>query len=249
MSREPIRDAACLAVVVPVYNEAATVARVLAAVLLQPSVRQLIVVDDGSTDGTPEALRRFAEVCRDPRLHLAVHEANRGKGAALRTGFALAEAPAVLIQDADLEYDPAEYEALLAPFRSGTADAVFGSRFPGLNDPRVVYQRFFWGNRFLTFLSNRCTGLRLSDITAGFKVFRLGIVRQLTIEETGFGIDAELVAKTARLGCRIEEVPISYRGRTFAEGKKIGWRDGIRIIGCILKYSLRPGKREQGRGL
>jgi len=241
MSGEPIRDVACVAVIVPVYNEAATVAQVLASVLLQPSVRQLIVVDDGSTDGTPEALRLFAEACRDPRLHLAVHKVNRGKGAALRTGFALAEAPIVLIQDADLEYDPAEYELLLAPIRSGKADAVFGTRFPGLNDPGVVYHRFFWGNRFLTF----CTGLRLSDITAGFKVLRIGILRQLPIEERGFGIDAEIVAKTARLGCRIGEVPISYRGRTYAEGKKIGWRDGIRIIGCILKYSLRPGARER----
>ena len=243
MSGEPIRETPCLTVVVPVYNEAATVARVLASVLLQPAVRQLIVVDDGSIDGTPGELRRFAETCGDPRLRIAIHTANRGKGAALRTGFALAEAPLVLIQDADLEYDPAEYELLLAPIRSGHADAVFGTRFPGLNDPRVVYRRFFWGNRLLTFLSNLCTGLRLSDITAGFKVLRREIVRQLTIEERGFGIDAEIVAKTARLGCRIEEVPISYRGRTFAEGKKIGWRDGIMIIGCILKYNLQRGAR------
>ena len=241
MSGEPIRDAACLAVVVPVYNEAETIARVVAAVLLQSSVRQLIVVDDGSTDGTAEELRRFAEACRDPRLRFAVHSANRGKGAAVRTGFALAEAPVVAIQDADLEYDPAEYELLLAPIRSGGADAVFGTRFPGLNAPRVLYHRFFWGNRFLTLLSNLCTGLRLSDITAGSKLLRLEIVRQVAIEEEGFGIDAELVAKTARLGYRIEEVPISYRGRTYAEGKKIGWRDGVRIIGCILKYGLRLG--------
>jgi glycosyltransferase involved in cell wall biosynthesis len=226
----------CLSVVMPVFNEAATVGEVIKVVLAQRPVRQLIVVDDASTDGTWEKLQSVAT--GDSRLKLVRHENNQGKGAALRTGFSHASAPIVLIQDADLEYDPMEYHLLLMPLLAGKADVVFGSRFLGGGAHRVLY---FWhslGNRFLTMFSNMATDLNLTDMETCYKVFRSEVIKKITIEENRFGFEPEITAKVARLKVRIYEVAISYYGRTYAEGKKIGWRDGLVALRCIVKYNF-----------
>jgi glycosyltransferase involved in cell wall biosynthesis len=227
--------APCLGVVVPVYNEAATVADVLKTVLAQPLVQELIVVDDGSTDGTWEALQPLAK--SDQRVKLLRHEKNQGKGAALRTAFAQVAAPLVVIQDADLEYDPAEYPLLVNPILTGKADVVFGSRFMGSSAHRVLYFWHFVGNRILTTLSNMATNLNLTDMEAGFKAFRCEVVQKIQIQENRFGFEPEIVAKVSRLKLRIYEVAISYYGRTYAEGKKVNWRDGVSALRCILKYN------------
>ena len=230
--------APCLAVVMPVYNEKATVAEVVQTVLEQRPVQQLVVVDDASTDGTGELLARLAR--EDTRVLLLRHSVNQGKGAALRTGFAHARAPIVIVQDADLEYDPAEYCHLLAPILAGKADVVFGSRFQGAGAHRVLY---FWhavANKVLTLCSNMATNLNLSDMETCYKAFRREVLERVTVEEDRFGFEPEITAKVARLGVRIYEVPISYYGRTYAEGKKIGWKDAVRALWCILKYRLKP---------
>jgi len=221
----------------PVYNEAPTVAEVLRNVLTQALVQEVIVIDDGSKDGTWETLQPLAKA--DPRVKLFRHEQNQGKGAALRTGFAKAMAPVIIVQDADLEYDPAEYAVLLRPILAGKADVVLGSRFTGSGAHRVLYYWHFVGNRILTTLSNVATNLNLTDIEAGYKVFRRECVQQIRLEEDRFGVEPELVAKVSRLrGVRIYEVAISYSGRTYAEGKKIGWRDGFSALRCIIKYNF-----------
>ena len=221
----------------PVLNEAATIATVVRSVLVQDLVQEVIIVDDGSRDGTWEALQPLA--VEDTRVRLFRHEQNRGKGAALRTAFAKATAPVVLVQDADLEYDPNEYWTVVGPILTGRADVVFGSRFQGGGAHRVLYYWHSFGNRFLTTLSNMCTNINLSDMETGYKVFRREIIQQIKIEEDRFGFEPEITAKVAKLkGIRIYEVPISYYGRTYAEGKKIGWRDGVHAIWCILKYGL-----------
>ena len=226
----------CLSVVMPVFNEAATVADVIRTVLAQRPVRQLVVVDDASTDGTWEKLQPLAQ--SEPRIHLARHEVNQGKGAALRTGIAHATAPIVIIQDADLEYDPTEYYRVLAPILSGKADVVFGSRFLGSpSGHRVLYYWHSVGNKILTTLSNMATGLNLTDMETCYKVLRREVVEKIQIEENRFGFEPEITAKVARLKVRIYEVAISYYGRTYLEGKKIGWRDGIRALWCIFKYN------------
>jgi glycosyltransferase involved in cell wall biosynthesis len=228
----------CLAVVIPVYNEAATIAEVVKTVLAQPLVRELIVVDDGSNDGTWAVLQPLA--MPDGRIKLFRHETNQGKGAALRTGFAQITAPLVLVQDADLEYDPGEYSLLINPILTGKADVVFGSRFMGSSAHRVLY---FWhslGNRLLTTFSNMATNLNLTDMEAGFKAFRREVIQKIKIQESRFGFEPEIVAKVSRLGVRIYEVAISYYGRTYAEGKKIGWRDGVSALRCIVKYNFFP---------
>jgi glycosyltransferase involved in cell wall biosynthesis len=229
-------------VVIPVFNEAVTVARVAGIVLSRPEVAELVLVDDGSCDGTWEKLQRLAEAYPD-RVRVLRHERNRGKGAALKTGFAVATGDIVLVQDADLEYDPADYPRLLEPILRDAADAVFGSRFIGGSSHRVLY---FWhslGNRLLTLLSNMVTDLNLTDMECGYKVFRRDLLQKITIEEPRFGFEPEIVAKVARSGARIYEVSVAYYGRTYEEGKKINWKDGVSALRCIVKYGLlRRGK-------
>ena len=225
----------CVCAVMPVYNEAATVAEIIQVVLDQPCVAELIVVDDASSDGTWEALQKVAA---DPRIKTLRHEVNQGKGAALRTGISHATAELVLIQDADLEYDPAEYPHLIQPILANRADVVFGSRFNGSGAHRVLYYWHSLGNRFLTTISNMATNLNLSDMETCYKVFRREIIQAIRIQEDRFGFEPEITAKVARAGVRIYEVPISYYGRTYAEGKKINWRDGVRALVCILKYNF-----------
>ncbi|MEI7851674.1 MAG: glycosyltransferase family 2 protein [Kiritimatiellales bacterium] len=227
---------ACLSVVMPVYNEAQTVRKMTEMVLQRPCVKELVIVDDGSTDGTRELLTQIAEAER--RVHVFFHEKNSGKGSALRTGFAAAQGPYIIVQDADLEYDPAEYPRLLAPVLQDKADVVYGSRFAGSSAHRVVY---FWhsaGNRLITLLSNMLSNVNLTDVETCYKLFRKSTLDQITIEEDRFGFEVEITAKVVRIKARMYEVGISYYGRTYDEGKKIGWRDGVHAVWCILKYNL-----------
>jgi glycosyltransferase involved in cell wall biosynthesis len=227
----------CLSVVVPVFNEADTVISVIHAILRQPLVMEVLVVDDGSTDATWEHLQGLVRESVPVRLFR--HEVNRGKGAALRTAFREATAPLVVVQDADLEYDPAEYPALAAPILDGKADVVLGSRFHGAGAHRVLYYWHALGNKVLTAFSNMCTNINLTDMETGYKMFRREVLRNIQIEERRFGFEPEFVAKVVKVkGIRIYEVPISYSGRTYAEGKKVGMRDGLWAFWCIIKYNL-----------
>lgn len=235
-----------LSVVIPVYNERSTVLDLVERVrsvdlsVLEGLVPgglevEVVVVDDASTDGTREVLEPLAEA---GHVRLLTHPENRGKGAALRTGFEAASGEVVLIQDADLEYDPGEYPKLLGPILDGQADVVYGSRFSGGQAHRVLYFWHFVGNRFLTLLSNAFTNLNLTDMETCYKVFRREILERIEIEEDRFGFEPEVTAKAARLGARFYEVGISYHGRTYAEGKKIGWKDGVAAIWSILRFNL-----------
>jgi glycosyltransferase involved in cell wall biosynthesis len=227
-----------LSIVIPVYNEERTIETLLNKVRAVDVglEKQIIVVNDCSKDGTGAALDRLAK--QDPSLVVLHHEMNRGKGAALRTGFARATGDIVLIQDADLEYDPREYPHLLEPILDGHADVVYGSRFIGGGPHRVL---FFWhmvGNKFLTLLSNMMTNLNLTDMEVCYKVFRREALQGIVLKENRFGFEVEITAKIARKRCRIYEVPVSYHGRTYEEGKKINWKDGVRALWCILRYRI-----------
>ena len=230
-----LENPCCVSVVMAVYNEAATLAEVINVVMLQPCVQELVAVDDCSKDGSWAVLQELS--LKDCRIKPFRHEKNQGKGAALRTGMARTTGAVVLIQDADLEYDPSEYPALIQPILSGKADVVYGSRFAG-GPHRVLY---FWhsvGNKFLTMLSNMFTNVNLTDMETCYKVFRAEVLKKIQIQENRFGFEPEITAKVAALGVIIFEVPISYNGRTYAEGKKINWRDGFSALRCILKYNL-----------
>ncbi len=232
-----------LSVVIPAYNEAATIHFILDKVRLarlpEGVSTEVIAVDDCSKDGTSEALNRYAEQHPEMGLRVFRHPVNQGKGAALHTGIAQAQGDYVIIQDADLEYDPNEYRLLLEPVLAGHADVVYGSRFMGGNPHRIL---FFWhsiGNKVLTFLSNAFSNLNLTDMETCYKLFRTDLIQTLELREKRFGFEPEVTAKVAKIqGVRIYEVGISYYGRTFEEGKKIGWKDGFRAIWCILRYNL-----------
>jgi glycosyltransferase involved in cell wall biosynthesis len=226
-----------VSIIIPCYNEKSTVEKIVQAVRTAPvENKEIILVDDCSEDGTQTILKETIAPLVDRIIY---HPVNRGKGAALRSGFAAATGDIVLVQDADLEYNPEEYPLLLGPLLSGKADVVLGSRFMGGRPHRVL---FFWhmvGNRFLTLLSNMFTNLNLTDMETGYKAFKASLIKSIRIEEDRFGIEPEIVAKLARTGCRIYEVGISYSGRTYKEGKKINWKDGVRAIYAIVKYNLR----------
>ena len=224
---------ACLSVVMPCFNELATIDEIVGRVLASPLVAELVIVDDGSTDGTRDRLA----VLDDPRVRVLLQSHNQGKGAALRRGFGEATADYVVVQDADLEYDPTDYAELLAPLVADKADVVYGSRFLGGRAHRVLY---FWhsvGNKALTLASNMVTDLNLTDMETCYKAFRREVLDSFVLEEDRFGIEPEITGKVAARGWRVYEVGISYAGRTYAEGKKIGWRDGVRAIYCIGRYS------------
>lgn len=225
-----------LTVIMPAYNEERTIEACLHRVLLEPSVKEVIVVDDASVDSTPSIVERLIK--ENPCMRLERHIQNRGKGAALRTGFPLASAQVVLVQDADLEYDPAEYKTLLRPILQGRADVVIGSRFIGGGAHRVHHFWHYVGNRILTLLSNCFSGLNLTDMECGMKLFRREVLARLDLKESRFGIEPEIVAKVAAIGVRVYEVPVSYYGRSYAEGKKIGWKDGVSAFWSILKYGI-----------
>jgi glycosyltransferase involved in cell wall biosynthesis len=220
-------------VVVPCYNEEATIQSLINLVLNSPWVAEIIVVDDGSKDRSREILASID----DAKVRVVLHEVNQGKGAALRTGFKHATSEYVIVQDADLEYDPSEYPLVLEPLLDDRADVVFGSRFLSGRPHRVLY---FWhslGNKFLTLMSNMFTDLNLTDMETCYKCFRREVIQSIDIEEDRFGFEPEITAKLAKSRVRIYEVGISYSGRTYDEGKKIGWRDGVRAVYCIVRYS------------
>jgi len=224
-----------VSIVIPCYNERNTIGKIIDAVRKAPvENREIIVVDDCSQDGTQTVLKEKLSQVVDRIIY---HPVNRGKGAALRSGFAAATGDIIIVQDADLEYSPDDYPVLLEPLLSGKADAVFGSRFMGGRPHRVL---FFWhmvGNKFLTLLSNMFTNLNLTDMETGYKAFKGSLIKSIQIEEDRFGVEPEIIAKLARTGCRIYEVGISYTGRTYEEGKKIGWQDGVRALYAIIRYN------------
>ena len=224
-----------LSIIIPCYNEQNTISKVVEAVRRAPyPAKQIIVVDDCSTDGTREVLGSIQSIVDE----IVFHPVNRGKGAAIRTGIERASGDVIIIQDADLEYDPNEYPLLVGPIQQDLADVVFGSRFMGGRPHRVLYYWHSVANAVLTQLSNMMTNLNLTDMETGFKSFRRDIIKGIKLEEERFGFEPEVTAKVAKKGCRIYEVGISYRGRTYKEGKKIGWKDGFRAIYCIVKYNL-----------
>jgi glycosyltransferase involved in cell wall biosynthesis len=226
-----------VSIVIPCFNEKATIEKIVEAVRAAPiGSREIIVVDDCSQDGTRSVLEEKISPMVDRIIY---HQVNRGKGAALRSGFTAATGDIILVQDADLEYSPEDYPSLLEPLTSEKADVVFGSRFMGGRPHRVL---FFWhmvANKFLTLLSNMFTNLNLTDMQTGYKVFKASVIKAIQIEEDRFGVEPEIVAKVAKLKCRIFEVGISYYGRTYEEGKKIGWRDGFAALHAIIKYGCR----------
>jgi glycosyltransferase involved in cell wall biosynthesis len=238
---------ACLSVVVPVYNEEATLGEVVRKLLKVPCLLEVIIVDDCSTDGTGQLARQIAEA--NPQVRVIRHERNAGKTAALRTGFALTTGQIVIVQDADLEYDPAEIYGVIRPILQGHADVVFGSRFLVRRAARVLYFYHYLANKLLTYLSNALTNLNMTDVETGYKAFRGEIIRNLTIVSSGFGFEVEVVAKIAKLKIAIYEVPISYYGRTYAEGKKIVFMDGVIALWLVIRFNLFCSLRSSFREL
>jgi glycosyltransferase involved in cell wall biosynthesis len=227
-----------VSVVIPVFNERGTIEQVVAAVRAAPIDNiEIIVVDDASTDGTQQVLKEKVSSMADQIIY---QPRNTGKGAALRAGFTAATGDVILVQDADLEYNPSDYPTLLEPIFSGKADAVFGSRFMGDRPHRVLYFWHMVGNRFLTLLSNMFTNLNLTDLETCYKAFRAPLVKSLDLRENRFGFEPEVTAKLAKTRCRIYEVGISYNGRTYSEGKKVNWKDGFRAIYAIVRYNVLP---------
>lgn len=223
-----------LSIIIPVYNEKETINDIIDAVVATPYRKEIIIVDDCSTDGTRNILTKI----KKDGLKVYLHDKNQGKGAALQTGFSHATGDIILIQDADLEYDPQDYSTLINPILEGKADVVYGSRFAGHGAHRVLYFWHYMGNRFLTFLSNLFTNLNLTDVETCYKAFRREAIAGVKIKEKRFGFEPEITAKMARKKLRIYEVPISYYGRTYEEGKKVTWKDGLRAMWCIIKYNL-----------
>lgn len=230
-----------LSIIIPAYNEEATIHLVLEKIesVTLDVLKEVIIVNDCSTDNTQERIQQYRKLNPDLDVNVFMHEVNSGKGSAIRTGIGKANGDFIIIQDADLEYDPSEYPILLKPVLEGHADVVYGSRFVGGKPHRIL---FFWhsiGNQFLTFISNACTNLNLTDIETCYKLFKKEIIQSINIQENRFGIEPEITAKISKIpNIRIYEVGISYYGRTYAEGKKIGWKDGVEAIWCILKYNL-----------
>lgn len=224
-----------LSVIVPVFNEITTIQAVIDRVQTSPYVKEIIVVDDASTDGTSARLR---ELEHSQKVRVLYHESNQGKGAAIRTGIRAVTGDMVVIQDADLEYDPKDYPVLLEPILDDRADVVMGSRFAGGGPHRVLFFWHYVGNRFLTLLSNMLSNLNLTDMECGYKVFRTSEIRDITIVSNRFGFEPEITLKVARKRLRIYEVPVSYSGRSYAEGKKITWKDGVAAIYTILRFGL-----------
>jgi glycosyltransferase involved in cell wall biosynthesis len=227
---------ASLSVLMPIYNEIDTLCAIVTAVLAQSVVGELIAVDDGSNDGSRELLAQLAT--QDSRVRPFYHETNRGKGAALQTAIGAIRFRHAIIQDADLEYDPAEYQKLLHPLLAGKADVVYGSRYAQRGVPEAYYGQYL-ANRILTWLCNRFTGLRLTDMETCYKMFQSSLLQKIQIEERGFGIEPELTVKMARMRVQLKEVPITYSARAYSAGKKIGWKDGIRTLACIVRYATR----------
>ena len=227
---------ACLSVVIPVFNEEASIAETMQKVVAIPHLLEVIVVDDCSTDGTAEIARKLAEA--DHRVTLICHKKNLGKTAALRSGIAVTTGDIVIVQDADLEYDPVEISEVIRPILDGHADVVYGSRFLVRRAARVLYFYHFLANKLLTFISNLLTNLNMTDIETGYKAFRGDIIRNMVIVSSGFGFEVEATAKVAKLGCAIYEVPISYYGRTYKEGKKVGLRDGLIALWLVFRFNL-----------
>lgn len=238
---------ACLSVVMPVYNEEATLCDAVSKVLAIPNLLEVIIVDDCSTDASPDLARQLSE--KDPRVRVVFHARNGGKTAALKTGFALTNGDVVIIQDADLEYDPSEIQGVIQPILDGHADVVYGSRFLVRRAARVLYFYHYLANKFLTFLSNSLTNLNMTDIETGYKAFRGEIIRNLVIVSNGFGFEVEVTAKIAKLKVPIYEVPISYYGRTYAEGKKILMKDGLIAIWLVIRFNLLCSLRSSFRQL
>jgi len=228
-------DGACLGVIMPVFNEARTIDEILRRVLAQPSVCELIAVDDASSDGTVDLLRSWPQ--RDPRVRVLEHPVNRGKGAAIRTALAASNAPVVIVQDADLEYSPEDYVPMLDLILNDQADVVYGSRF-STRDKLSNSSWHIFGNRCLTWCSNLASGLNLTDEATCYKMFRRDVLKHIKVEENGFGFCPEVTAKVSKLGVRVREVPVSYHGRTVAEGKKIRIKDGWNALQCIIKYNF-----------
>ena len=236
MSTETPHHPDCLSVVIPVYNEEGSLAEVVRRLLVLPHLLEIIIVDDCSTDRSAEVAQSLAQA--DPRVRFAQQKKNSGKTAALRAGFALTQGDIVIVQDADLEYDPSEIPLVIRPILEGHADVVFGSRFLVRRATRVLYFYHYIANKILTITSNLFTNLNMTDIETGYKAFRGEIIRNMIITSSGFGFEIEVTAKVAKLGCRIFEVPISYYGRTYEEGKKIGVKDGIQAFWLVFRFNV-----------